>query len=160
MRFQVFRTLSHVTVSIPQIRLMCKHLFVLCFTTFHLRRRSFIKWKKRTRDPGDKLPGSLFYGVLWSFTWSASATFLHFSAMKSSIDESHPVLPLPQSSSPQRTRQCPLLDWLPCQNSLLQSNEFFYQNSLFNFSAFVSAPHMQCTYRIYLPVHSPNLQCK
>ena len=36
--FQVFRALSHVTVSIPQIRLMCKHLFVLYFTTFHLHR--------------------------------------------------------------------------------------------------------------------------
>lgn len=68
--FQVFRILSHVTVSIPQIRLICKRLFALCFATFHLHRlrRPFqsaypsVFSPKNAKDPGSCPPGSLFMG--------------------------------------------------------------------------------------------------
>ena len=66
-RFPWIRLLSRVTVSIPQFHFICKHLFVSCFTTFHLRRPFQSAYPsvfspKNAKDPGSCPPGSLFVG--------------------------------------------------------------------------------------------------
>ena len=65
-RFPWIRLLSRVTVSIPQFHFICKHLFVSCFTTFHLRRPFQSAYPSvfspTKRDPGSCPPGALFVG--------------------------------------------------------------------------------------------------